>query len=338
MIYLNHQAVPLLKNNKDNFSNKSGAVGGNSVTNNSFLPSFYNFAEKPEDPFEFVNEIYLKVIKVKEMQRKVKEIHRVFNENCSHSIGFPTNSVAAANSKKSSASSISFPKFRANLSSSSPATINPHEIKKEEIAGFKAKVCETCMELVIETQYSIDVNGKSPKVVTRNSHICIVSKVRSKTLTLESRTRQAFETLAKSVAVPWKLREEVKRWTDKDGQNNTYLVGFKLPLAKVNSNNIIDIYLHPVKDKMSNTLNNSNLYANVSNNEKGKHHWALGAIKNGQMILNDDELLEFLKTANNRISGYFRIHTSNQEDSSDLDNADCAPEIYCLFVNKGSLK
>jgi hypothetical protein len=83
MIYLNHQAAPLLKNNKDNFSNKSGAVGGNSVTNNSFLPSFYNFAEKPEDPFEFVNEIYIKAIKVKEMQRKVKEIHRVFNENCS---------------------------------------------------------------------------------------------------------------------------------------------------------------------------------------------------------------------------------------------------------------
>lgn len=194
------------------------------------------------------------------------------------------------------------------------------------------------MGIVIETQYRIEVNGKSPKVVTTNSHICIVSKVPSKTLTLESKTRQAFETLAKSVQVPWELKKEVKRWTDKDGQNNTYLVGFKLPLDKVNSYNIIDIYPHSVKDEMSNKLNNTNLYANDTNKEKGKHDWALGAIKNGQMILNDDELLEFLKTANNRTSGYFRIHTSNLEDSSDLNNSDSAPEIYCFFVNKGSLK
>jgi hypothetical protein len=96
------------------------------------------------------------------MQRKVEEIHRVFHENCSHSTESPTNSVFLANLKKSSVSSISLPTFRANLSSSSPATINPQEIKKEEIAGFKAKVCETCMGIVIETQYSIDVSGKSP--------------------------------------------------------------------------------------------------------------------------------------------------------------------------------
>ena len=69
-------------------------------------------------------------------------------------------------SKKSNVSSISLPTFCANLSSSLPATINPQEIKKEEIAGFKAKVCESCTEIVIETQYSIDVSGKSPEVVT----------------------------------------------------------------------------------------------------------------------------------------------------------------------------
>jgi hypothetical protein len=189
------------------------------------------------------------------------------------------------------------------------------------------------MGIVIETQYSIDVTGKSPEVVTRNSHICIFSKLPS-----ESKTRQAIETLAKLVQVPWELKKAVKRWTDNDGQNNAYLVGFKLPIEKVNPNNIIDIYPLSVKDKMSNTLNNSNLYPNETNNEKGKHDWALGAIKNGQMILNDNELLDFLKTANNRTSGYFRIHTNNLEDRSDIDNSHSASEIYCLFVNKGSLK
>jgi hypothetical protein len=165
--YLNHQASPLLKDNKDIFSNESGAVGGNSVSNNSFLSPFYKFSEKPQDPFEFVNEIYLKVINIKEMQRKVEEIRRVFNENCSHLTESPTNFVPLANSKKSGVSSISLPTFRADLSSSSPATINPQEIKKEEIAGFKAKVCETCMGIVIETQYSIELTGKSPEVITR---------------------------------------------------------------------------------------------------------------------------------------------------------------------------
>jgi hypothetical protein len=67
---------------------------------------------------------------------------------------------------------------------------------------------------------------------------------------------------------------------DRQGWPKQYLlVGFKLPLEKVSSNNIIDIYPLSVKDKMNNTLNNSNLYANETNNEKGKHDWALGAIK-----------------------------------------------------------
>jgi hypothetical protein len=143
------------------------------------------------------------------MQRKVEEIHWVFHENCSHSTKSPTNSVFLANSKKSSVSPISLPTFRANLSSSSPATINPQEIKKEEIAGFKAKVCETCMGIVIETQYSIDVSGKSPEVVNKNSLNFIDSKVNSKTLTLDSKTRQAFETLGKLVQVPCDLKKAV---------------------------------------------------------------------------------------------------------------------------------
>ncbi|MGI8832924.1 MAG: hypothetical protein ACR2IS_09850 [Nitrososphaeraceae archaeon] len=138
--------------------------------------------------------------------------------------------------------------------------------------------------------------------------------------------------------VPWDLKKAVKRWTDKDGPNNAYLVAYKLPLEKVKANNIIHIYILSSKDKMSNTLNNSSLYHNETKNDKGKHEWALGAIKNGQMILNDNDLLDFLKAANNRTSGYFRIHTNNLEDTSNIDNFDSASEAYCFFVNKGSLK
>ena len=58
-----------------------------------------------------------------------------------------------------------------------------------------------------------------------------------------------------------------------------FLFGFNSPLKKFTANDIIDIYPLTVKDKMNNTLNNNNLYANETNNEKGKHDWALGAIK-----------------------------------------------------------
>ncbi|CAN5259841.1 hypothetical protein BH18THE2_BH18THE2_01040 [soil metagenome] len=185
LLYMNHQAASLLKDNKDIFSKESGAAGSNSFSTNPFPFPFHKFSSvKPEDPFEFVNEIYLLAIKAKEMQRKVEVIRMAFNDNCSHSTELTTNNVVLANLKKSSVSYISLPTFRANLSSSSPApTINPQEIRKEEIAGFKAKVCESCKGIVIETQYSVDVNGKSPEVVTKNSHICFVSKVPSKPLT-----------------------------------------------------------------------------------------------------------------------------------------------------------
>jgi hypothetical protein len=79
---MNRQAASRFKDNLDIFSNESSTVGSNSITNNSVCSSFNRSLSEPEDPFEFVNEMYFKVMKLKEMQRKVQEIHRVFNENC----------------------------------------------------------------------------------------------------------------------------------------------------------------------------------------------------------------------------------------------------------------
>jgi hypothetical protein len=164
LLYMKHQAAYQFENNKDIFSNVSAALGSNSVSNRSVSSSLNKFlSEKPEDPFEFVNEMYLKVMKFKEMQRKVEEMRMACSESCSHSTALTPNYVVLANSKKPSMSSFPLPTFRADASSLSPATINPQEIKKEEIAGFKAKVCESCMEIVIETQYSVDISGKGPE-------------------------------------------------------------------------------------------------------------------------------------------------------------------------------
>jgi hypothetical protein len=188
--YIDDQAVPLSEDKKDLYAKESSASIRNSVSYDLFPHTFS----------EFVNETYGRVIETKETSRKVEEIYRFFNGNFYRPTQFFTNNsmdnIALANSRKLVVPSIPFPAFRANLSSSSTRfapTINPQETKKEEIAGFKGKVCETCGEIVIETEYRVDESGKSPEVVTKNNHICSGSP---KPLTLEMKARLVNEILA----------------------------------------------------------------------------------------------------------------------------------------------
>jgi hypothetical protein len=88
-------------------------------------------------------------------------------------------------------------------------------------------------------------------------------------------------------------------------------------------------------DRSSNSLNNSIRYDDQDkNNDKRTHKWAVQAIKNGQIILNDNDLLDFLMMAKNRTSGHFRVHTNaNNLENRSYENS----EIYCMFINKGPL-
>lgn len=251
--YIDDQAVPLSEDKKDLYAKESSASMRNSVNHNLF-----------PDPFsELVNETYGRVMEAKEISRNIEEIDRFFNGNFYRSTQLFTNNsmgnIALANSRKPVVPSIPFPAFRANLSSSSTRfapTINPQETKKEEIAGFKGKVCETCMEIVIETQYRVDESGKSPEVVTKNNHNCFVSERSPEPLTLEMKARLVNDHLAKSVLLPFELREAVKKWTRQDGQNNAYLVTFKMPINIVKANiidahDIHDIHTLPSRDRIA---------------------------------------------------------------------------------------
>ena len=117
------------------------------------------------------------------------------------------------------------------------------------------------------------------------------------------------------------------------------MVAFKLPIDKVKVDSIIDINVLPSGDKMlkgsSNSLNNSIRYDDQDkNNDKEAHQWAVQVIKNGQIILDDNDLLDFLIIAKNRTSGYFRVHTNaNNLENRSYENS----EIYCMFINKGPL-
>ena len=195
------------------------------------------------------------------------------------------------------------------------------------------------MDIVIETQYA-DERGINLGVVSRNGHTCSFSEGRSETITLQNAVRRVLNASVNLEQLPWELMKAVKRWTGQDGQNGAYLVAFKLPIDKVEVDTIIDISVLPLGDKMlkkgsSNSLDNSIPYGDQdNNNEKGTPKWALQAIENGQIILNDNDLLDFLKIAKNKTYGYFRVHTNanNLEDRAFRNS-----EIYCMFINKGLL-
>jgi hypothetical protein len=340
--------VSLLKGKKNQYSRASDS---NSVSSKpSHLPFHNSFSKSLESFFEFVNNIHSQIAEAREIRRKLEEIKMFFNGDPSYFMQSSTNNnfgnIAPANSGESFVPSISLPPFFANplYASSTPVhpSINSQGTKREEIAGFKAKICEKCMEIVIDTQY-VDECGIGLKVVNRNGHTCSLSEGRSETMTLQNAAMRAIKASVNLEQLPWELMKAVKRWTGQDGQSNAYLGAFKLPIDKLpidKVDTIIDINVLPSGDKMlkgsGNILDNSIPYGDQdNNNEKGAHKWALQAIENGQIILNDNDLLDFLKIAKNKSYGYFRVHANaNNLKDRTYRNSD----IYCMFINKGLLR
>lgn len=342
-LYMDDPTVSLLKGKKNQHSTASVS---NRVSSSPFpFPFHQSFSKSLESFSEFVNNTHRQVVEAMEIRRKVKEIKMFSNSNPSYFMQLPNNNsfgnITSANSVKSFVPPISLPQFYANplypSSTFIPPSINSQETKREEIAGFKTKICEKCMEIVIETQYAVEY-GTSLEVVSRNGHTCSLTEGCSET-TLQDAVRRILNASVNFEQLPWELMKAVKGWTGQNGQSSAYLVAFKLPIDKVKVDTVIDINVLSSGDKMlkgsSNSLNNSIPYGGQdNNNDGGTHKWALQAIENGQIILNDNDLLDFLKIAKNRTYGYFRVHT----DANKLeDRAYRNSNIYCMFINKGLL-
>ena len=343
-LHMDDSTVSLLKGKKNQYS---GASVSNSVSSRPLpLPFHQSFSKGLESFSEFVNNMHRQIVEAVEALRKIEEIKMFFSGNLSHFLQLPTNNnfgnIIPANFGKSIVPSISLTPFYANplypSSTFVSPSINSQETKREEIAGFKTKICEKCIEIVIETQYAVEC-GTSLEVVSRNSHTCSLTEGGSETITLQNAVQRILNTSVNLEQLPWELMKVVKRWIGQDSQNGSYLVAFKLPIDNVKVDSIIDINVLPSGDKTfkgdSNSLNNSIRYDDQDkNNDKGAHQWAVQVIKNGQIILNDNDLLDFLMIAKNRTSGYFRVHANanNLEDRSYRNS-----EIYCMFINKGPL-
>jgi hypothetical protein len=289
-------------------------------------------SKRPESVFEFINKIHSQVIEVREMRRKIEEINSFYNGGLSW---FPqlniSNSLAnfaITDFGKLPVPRILLPPFSADKLSP-PSTIAPafnsQETMKEEVAGFTAKICDNCTEIVIETHYGVHRSGKDPTVITKNSHMCCHP---TKTLTLENLAVRIINISAKLTELPSELKKAVKSWTGQD----TYLVAFRLPIDKVKAD-IIDIYTSSII-RTDNNRSSLDFCANQYN--KVTRRWMLLAIENGQTILDDDDFTDFIRVANNKTSGFFRIHPDRQEKVN-IDNSSSYPGIYCMFINKGPL-
>ena len=283
-------------------------------------------SKKPDSPFEPINNLYDHVVEAREIPRKIEEIKSFFSgsSNTNKSLW----NIDLQNFGKPPKSYTSLPPF--NLYTLSPSftsapTIDAQGTKKEKVAGFEGSICDNCMETVIETQYGVDENGKEPRIVKENSHIICCGPL--KPLTLERAVIQIINYSAKLRELPYEVRKAVKIWTGQD----TYLVALKLPPEKAKGN-IIDIYVSSrARTNNNSPLPNSNNYSNKDNKE-----WALRAAKNVQIKLNDDDLIDFIRLAQNKTSAFFRIHIGNTNDKANIDNSCLFSGIYCMFIIKGS--
>jgi len=144
---------------------------------------------------------------------------------------------------------------------------NPHEVidaLKDNIIALKGFVCRSCLGSMVVPKYqSAEINKIDPK------HVCDAKRI-AKIQQLDDNERQNIVDDLHS-----KLREEmknaVKLWTG----NTTYLIS--LGLLETEENSIDMITLRP----------------------EDPHHWINRAMTDGQTVLDDNELVEYLRAGSN---------------------------------------
>jgi hypothetical protein len=285
-------------------------------------------SKKKGSRFEPINEFYGWFVDFKEARRKLEEITSYRNVPYLPRVYLDEN---PGNIAPPSLHANTFPPFF----SFAPPSIDSQGITREEIAGFMAKVCDNCTKIVIEVHYAVEESGKDPSIMTRNSHFCFRP---AKPLTLQSRALRVLEFSAKLEELPLELVKSVRRWTG----NDAYLVALKMP-PKIVITNIIEIYTSS-RAKANTNLRSSH---NYHTQYRRLHQWALRAKENGgigQVILNDDDLKDFMEIANNKTYGYFRFQFGDPEDNpgenpykANIDKSSLKSEIFLMFINRGLL-
>jgi hypothetical protein len=282
-------------------------------------------SHKTLDPItEFINKVHRQVREGKNNIAKVHEIMSFFGANKTPIPVICTN-PDLFNSPSSNYGGLAVPPFiqhpsfdgsnKTIVNSSTPQNTSSVTLKEngiEKIAGFTANVCDICAGVVIETQYSVEVGREEPKLVKRNNHTCtrMVSAPKFASLLQFMKISTMF------MHMPLELAQAVAEWTWPD----SFLIAMRVPIFLVDRKEIIDVLMTPQAN------------SDKDGNEMWTNGWALEAAKKGWIILNNEELVDFIKIAKHKTSVYFRIRI----DKPSGGGKECfgSDTIYLMFIDK----
>jgi tetratricopeptide (TPR) repeat protein len=176
-----------------------------------------------------------------------------------------------------------------------PMTFTPEtDPLKDRIIGYTGFVCETCLANVPLAIYHFKENGKQVSA----GHFCVPDRFLKMQGVVVKEKQNIINDLHRTLSE--EIKKAVKVWTNNE---NIYLISRRLP--RIPENNTGFATLLP------------------SNIDKD-HHWARRLIKENQILLNDNELLDYIRSANNKTFEYFYIQV----------NQDKQPEPYFMFISK----
>jgi hypothetical protein len=322
-VYLGDHSEYLLKSKKANHWPPTSSY--NAPSSESFPFPFQNSnSKKSNSLFEPINSLFRDFLEASQIPAKIAAIKSSYSGNVFHYPQLNTN-LSSYHGKPfvppfTQFSPISIANTKSPSFVSPPAVDSPGN-RKEELAGFSARVCKNCNEVFVEGKYEVEESGNDPIIVTKNEHICLYPL---KALRADEMARRITSLASNLTWLPWILKKVVKGWTGQD----TFLIAFKIPFDKVKTEDIIDIFVSP-RD-ITNYDRNDNRRPNPYYDEV-LNGWALRARENGSITLSDNDLIDFIMIANNKTWGYFRIHLDALKVNKDI--SDPNSEIYCMFIN-----
>ena len=145
---------------------------------------------------------------------------------------------------------------------------------KDRIMGYTGYVCETCLANMPLALYYFKENNKQVGA----THFCVPERIEKMQGLSQDQRNNTINDLHRTL--PENIKKAVKEWTN---NNNIYLISRRLTRIPENYTGFTKL-----------------LSSNID-----KDHWIRRAIKEDQILLNDDELLDYIRLANNKTFQFF---------------------------------
>ena len=189
----------------------------------------------------------------------------------------------------------SLPSSIDNLASPPPMTFTQEtDPLKDRIIGYRGFVCETCLANVPLTIYHFKENGKQIEA----GHFCVPERFLKMQGLVVKEKQNIINDLHRTLSE--EIKKAVKVWTNNE---NIFLISRRLRRIPENYTGFTTL-----------------LPSNINKD----HHWARRAIKENQILLNDNELLDYIRSANNKTFEYFYIQVNQDEQ----------PQPYFMYIRK----